>query len=592
MKRITFFIICSLCCAGMLRAAQSADGRLYDFENGIPADFVLVDADGNTPSVDIGSYGFEVGVPWVSFYDEGEHNTVAVSTSWYAGRGTSDDWMILPPFTVTSADDAVTWRARAVDATFSDGYAVYISEGGDSPDDFDRTSPLFSVDAEASAWTRHSVSLAGYVGKTVRVAFVNNSTDRSLLYVDDILMGQPMPARVAADMRLIVKPSDELVVQGTVTTDFAESVTGFTVGYDCDGKTFSQSFADTELRPGESVPFSFATGETLPLGESRTFTVWAERDGRRSTVDVTQISHVNKVVAEELTGSWCGWCVRGAVSLERMAEEYPETFIGIAVHGGDFLEVEDYHGYIYSQAGASGYPHAVINRKRNMGCDPADIPSYYEREAAADVDASVLLSVEPSETGYTATADVMLNDGCTDGRYRMAYVLSEDNVYEEGDDRYAQNNAYAGGANGEMGGYEDLPSYIYDYTFEDVARGTLGDVEGIDGSLPVYMAAGRTYTHSTDFTLPETVLDADNVTVVAMLIDSRDGSIVNADACRLGAGDTPTGINDVGVQAGNGVTEIFTLDGRRVNVGQARDGIYIIRTVVDGKTAVKKVFIK
>ena len=177
-------LLLSLCCASVAGAAQSAVSERYDFSKGIPSDFILIDNDGNTPSVDVTRYGFSVGTPWVSHYVEKEDNYVAASTSWYAASGTSDDWMILPQFTVADADAVVSWRAKADNAMFSDGYAVYISEGGGEISDFDKLKPLFTVAAEQAEWTFHSVSLADYVGKTVRVAFVNNSTDCSMLYVD------------------------------------------------------------------------------------------------------------------------------------------------------------------------------------------------------------------------------------------------------------------------------------------------------------------------------------------------------------------------------------------------------------------------
>ncbi len=52
----------ALCWLSTGMAAQAAgDGARYDFTNGIPADFTLIDADGNTPSADIAPYGFSVG---------------------------------------------------------------------------------------------------------------------------------------------------------------------------------------------------------------------------------------------------------------------------------------------------------------------------------------------------------------------------------------------------------------------------------------------------------------------------------------------------------------------------------------------------
>lgn len=582
----------ALCWLSTGMAAQAAgDGARYDFTNGIPADFTLIDADGNTPSADIAHYGFSVGTPWVAYYVESEQNHVAASTSWYAQSGTSDDWMILPAVSVETADAVVAWRARATDANFSDGYAVYISESGDAIEDFDKAHPLFTTAAESAEWTYHSASLGAYVGKTVHIAFVNNSTDCSLLYIDDVFVGTPQPARVISGMRPIVKPTNEIIVQGTVTTDMAGPVKGFTVGYEWDGKTGQVEFNDTELVPGESVPFSISTGSYIEEGGSATFTIWAEAGGRRSQTEATVTSRVNKVVAEELTGSWCGWCVRGIVALEETKKAHPEQFIAIAVHGNDFLESPEYTGYIAGLIGSSGYPNSVVNRDRNTAGDPEYIPVRFEQKASAPIEGYVTLETGGEDGLYEATAKVALNSNGLDGRYRMAYAIVENDVYEEGNSNYVQHNSYAGGANGEMGGYEDLPEYVTDFHFQDVARGTIGDPSGIEGSLPLRMDAGREYVTTESFTLPETVLNVDNVYIVAMLIDTRSSGIVNADMAKLTA-DDPAGIANPGVNTEPERVEIYTLDGRRVAEGSLVPGIYIRRTVSGGKATTEKFIAK
>ena len=64
MKRnICLTLLLSLCFATAGNAAQSADSERYDFSKGIPSDFILIDNDGNAPSVDVTDYGFAVGTP-------------------------------------------------------------------------------------------------------------------------------------------------------------------------------------------------------------------------------------------------------------------------------------------------------------------------------------------------------------------------------------------------------------------------------------------------------------------------------------------------------------------------------------------------
>ena len=49
-----------------------------------------------------------------------------------------------------------------------------------------------------------------------------------------------------------------------------------------------------------------------------------------------------KVVVEEGTATWCGFCPRGIVGVQEMKKKYPDSFIGIAAHRDDPLEPTSY----------------------------------------------------------------------------------------------------------------------------------------------------------------------------------------------------------------------------------------------------------
>ncbi len=574
-----------LCCLAFADgAAQEAASEIRcGFDGGIPSDFTLIDADGNTPSPDLSKYGFSVGTPWVDYYVEKEQNFVAASTSWYEKSGTSSDWLILPPITVGSAESVVSWRAKATDSRYSDGYAVYVTTGeGLSVTDFDTSAPLFSTKAEASAWTRHSISLAQYAGQTVRIAFVNNSTDCSVLYLDDIFAGKPKAARVVLEMPYVVKPTDKVTVKGSVATDLDTVVKGFTVGYEYGGSKHTKTFADAEIAPDSVYAFEFAPDSAVALGTAATVSVWAEHGGDSSTVERTLQSRSQKMVVEELTGSWCGYCVRGTVNMKHLLQKHPDTFIGIAVHSGDFLSVDDYSLYVYtlaSKAGNVGYPCSVTGRDYTMGTGVDQWNELYDYITAQPIEATVGLSIEPTgiDGEYTATSSVVFNAQSLGSRYRLAYAIMENDVYEPDDARYRQHNSYAGGTT-PMDGYENLDEYVTDYHFEHVARGTIGEPEGIGGSLPEYIEAGKEYEHKVTFQLPDAVLNADNVQVVAMIVDTRDNTIVNAD--RVNLTGTQASIAHTRSDCGQRQDRFYTIDGCAAS-GSSR-GLIIVQNVKDG----------
>lgn len=118
-------------------------------------------------------------------YGGPDNDFAAMSSSWYAPPGTSNDWLISPQITLPAGNAFLQWDSKAQDLTFKDGYKVMLSpNGGNTVADF--TVQLFTIPAENSAWTTRTVNLDAYKGTTVRIAFVNNSTDMFVLLVDNI----------------------------------------------------------------------------------------------------------------------------------------------------------------------------------------------------------------------------------------------------------------------------------------------------------------------------------------------------------------------------------------------------------------------
>src|SRR6185436_18936209 len=71
--------------------------------------------------------------------------------------------------------------------------------------------------------------------------------------------------------------------------------------------------------------------------------------------------------AEEGTGTWCGWCPRGAVYLDYMTSTYPAQFAGVAVHTSDVMTVPAYDQGL----GLNAFPSVRIDR--TVTIDPMEL---------------------------------------------------------------------------------------------------------------------------------------------------------------------------------------------------------------------------
>lgn len=168
-----------------------------------PAGWLLRNVDNRTPN---GAVSY-VNEAWEVREDFGQDvtNCVAFSTSWYTPAGQADDWMWTPAIVLPAGTTTLTWRARAYDPSYPDGYEVRVMASPNTPtggtgvigNQITNSTQVFSVAAEATAWTPHSVPLTAFGGQTVYVGFRNNSNDQFLVVVDDVTVIDSTPDAVA-----------------------------------------------------------------------------------------------------------------------------------------------------------------------------------------------------------------------------------------------------------------------------------------------------------------------------------------------------------------------------------------------------------
>lgn len=146
---------------------------------------------------------------------------VMASTSYYRQSGQSDDWMVTPAIELPAdGHNTLSWRSRASLADASDGYEVYVAENAVTPDEIRcNGDKVFSTVSESPDWTNHEINLDKYSGKTVRVAFRNNSTNCEMLYVDDLTIDNDLRQSGTGAIQINAEASSPLSLEymdGTV----------------------------------------------------------------------------------------------------------------------------------------------------------------------------------------------------------------------------------------------------------------------------------------------------------------------------------------------------------------------------------------
>lgn len=329
-------------------------------------------------------------------------------------------------------------------------------------------------------------------------------------------------------------PSVEIINWGKTT------ITSFDVTYDYNGNQITENVTGVALDSLQSMIVDFTTSINLVSGTNTATATISNVNGASmdsvpaddsKTLDITPIDPApyKLVIGEEATGTWCGWCPRGAVALNEMDRDYPGYFQGIAVHNGDDMTDADYDSGIGNWVG--GYPSGLVDR--NPEVDPSQFEDSFLQQ----------ITINPSgymETGASINGDT-LNVSLTAtflnniaGNWKMACVIVEDSVTGTSAS-YNQANYYSNSIHlVDVDGTDwfDLPSPVpaADMVYRHVARAIAPSFSG--QSLPNNnYAANDTHTECFSFILDPS-WDTSKIHIVGMLI-SFNGKIDNGSSASV-----------------------------------------------------------
>lgn len=504
-----------------------------DFSGGI-GDWTLTDSDGDEFEWDAVDYGAGDG-----------HGNVASSASWDSGAGAlnPDNWMVAGPIDLGAATGTVVlqWVVKAQDPDWTaEQYTAYAGTSGDIGDLAGSPYSMNEViGGTGGEYVLRSLDVSALSGESdVYIAFRHHDvTDQFRLNIDDVTVRTLLDwdiKMVSVTIAAVVEEGS-VDITGSVQNNGANTINSFELDWN-DGTAHSETITAT-IESGEIYNFTHPTSLSATSGASYDMDVCAtvDSDGDASNDCLNHIVScvaeipTKYVVGEEKTGTWCGWCPRGAVALEEMESE--PLFIGIAVHNGDPMTVDSYDGAIGTYV-PGGYPGGGVDRV--IPGDPSDFASMYATRSSHIPPASVEVTYE--EVGANIEVTVTANFvGALSGDYRLAAVVTEDDVTGTASG-YNQANYYSGGDAGEMGGYEDLanPVPAADMVYDHVAR-ALGNDEilGDAGSLPATIDAGSTESYT--YTIPKGAdWELNQLHFVGMLVNGSTGEILNAGKSSFG----------------------------------------------------------
>ncbi|NIF07809.1 Omp28-related outer membrane protein [Chryseobacterium sp. Tr-659] len=421
-------------------------------------------------------------------------------------------------------------------------YSVYVTSSN-VPATITASTPVYTETVASGAVQNKSINLSPYIGQQVYVSFRHyDCTDNFYLIIDNVKV------KTVGDNDITVKKialdryglaNANYTIKATVKNNGAQSVNNMAVNWtDGTGDHLSTIPLASPLGTGQEITVSHPIAVNFASVADRNinFTITqvnglsdsSPADNAMATkfATVSQNSP-KKVVIEEGTGTWCGYCPRGAIAMQNATNNFPNDFIGIAVHGGSNSEPMKVTEYA-DAANFPGFPTLNVDRTL-LGEDVStDFSPVVNARKTLIVPAA--LSATSTLAGQTLTlnASAVFRSNFTNASYRFAVVMIENGVTGT-TAAYNQVNYYAGNAMGPMGGYENKPNPVpaADMVYDHVGRMLLGGYAGQVGSIPAVITDGQTVNYTFTADIPANY-NLNKMKAVLLLIDSATGEIANA----------------------------------------------------------------
>ena len=241
-----------------------------------------------------------------------------------------------------------------------------------------------------------------------------------------------------------------------------------------------------------------------------------------------------KVLLEEHSGTWCGWCPLAKETSEKLTAN--ARVIAVEIHYNDEMtaDKEKVFNPLKNKYGYPAWPSGMINRRKSI------VGTTYiigESDWTANIDdflktekTTAGIAIESSLNGneLTVLSHIKIQTA-TDENYGLGIYLVEDKIagfpqanYASRDIRFQKYDAYS------------KPSMIEDFLHRNVARDAIAP---LIGGLDVPAAAtknSKIFRKLFKTTLPNSIQVKENCHLVVFLMNQKTNEIINAQIVPVG----------------------------------------------------------
>ncbi|WP_053990220.1 Omp28-related outer membrane protein [Mangrovimonas sp. TPBH4] len=230
------------------------------------------------------------------------------------------------------------------------------------------------------------------------------------------------------------------------------------------------------------------------------------------------VGYPSKVLIEDFTGTWCGWCPRVSYGIELVEEATDEVVVAAIHRYNSSIDPFNYPASsLENFVDLGGYPTAMLNRTTEWSTPE---PNYVNQVLGLTQDvapAALALTSEMSGNSLNVNVAVDLLDNTLTEAKLIVYVLEDGLIYEQ-----TNYTDYYGGAD-----------YITDFVHDNVLRQVPTGLFGEELASTDLDAETNLYNKSYSFELDSNIADSSNIHLAVFVTDA-DGKVLNAVGAEIG----------------------------------------------------------
>ena len=253
-------------------------------------------------------------------------------------------------------------------------------------------------------------------------------------------------------------------------------------------------------------------GNQISYSEIGTHQVYAEYsiDSAIYNSDTRTFSIViprTKVVLEDYTGTWCGYCPSVSHAIEQVRVITNDLSV-VAIHNGDEMTIPQESDLRY-EFGINGFPTGRINRTTDWSYPYASSPI----ESLIDTDNSIGISIDSQMDGMILAINLRVVSEEDLNNHKIVAYLVEDNLI------YDQTNYYNYDENSYFFG---MGNPIVDFVHNDVLRHSFTNVLGDSMENPTPALNDTFFNYSIEI---DSGYNPANLGIVVMIVNQNNTAI-------------------------------------------------------------------